>query len=144
MADLTRRTFLAAAAVPAVASVPALAASPVGADHPDAALLAAFEDWRRASPIAENLPEAWTEEQREPYWQEVYGALDRMEALPARTPDGIAVKLRYLHAALGETMESYDTILKGQPPTADCLADFRHRLLWKTMQDAERMGTTGT
>ena len=142
--NATRRTFLAqAATLPVAAAVlsaplalPALAAS-----NPDAELLAAFEEWKRASIIAENLPDEMSEEDREPYWAKVYVALDRMGELPALTPAGATVKLRLLFAAVTEMKESYDTIWFGTQPTDEALSDYRYRMLWSLIGDTERMST---
>lgn len=92
--------------------------------HPDANLLAAFEEWKRASIMAEALSDDLPEEQQERCWEMVFQTRQRLAALPARTPQGAAAKVRYLFAALGDRIECYN----------EC-----HRILWSLIRELEEM-----
>lgn len=135
---LDRRTFIAAAA--ALSSVAALPKDGITlTPHPDAELLAAFEEWKQASIIVEGLPMGMSDADREPYEQRVNRALDLMDTLPARTPTGVAAKLGYLFASMGESGDCYDAICHNVPPMADTLSDQRFRMLWTLIADVQRM-----
>lgn len=136
---ISRRTILKSVAASALVAAPVSVTTP----HPDAELLTAFEDWKRANIIAENLPEDMGDEERDPYWEPVWGAVRRMKELPARTPAGMAVKLRYLFASLGELTESYEAIWYGTHPSDELLSDSRYRMLWDLIADAETMDHGG-
>lgn len=60
-------------------------------------------------------------------------------SMPAKTPEGLAVKTRYLFMAIGEEKGHYDAIIRGAPITNDLISDARYRLLWTMIGDAERM-----
>ncbi|MCW2248935.1 hypothetical protein M2352_004595 [Azospirillum fermentarium] len=99
--------------------------------HPDAKLLATFEEWKHASVMAEALSDDLPEDQQERCWEMVFQTRQRLAALPARTPQGAAVKVRYLFATLGDRIECYN----------EC-----HRILWSLIKELEDMenarGTT--
>lgn len=71
-------------------------------------------------------------------------ARSRLLAAPARTPEGLAQKLKALFIAYGEEGLSPDEVFapvaRGDEPSVDALADFRNRGLWQACRDAERMG----
>lgn len=118
----------------------AAAAEPRGCSaRDDFDLLAAFEEWKVASPIAEHLPKGTADDERERAWARVWRAVDRMKALPARTPAGLAAKLRYLFASFGQGPEDYDAIWNGTQPNEETLADGNMGMLWCTIGEAERM-----
>lgn len=107
---------------------------------PDADLLTAFAEWRRASLIAESLPDTMTEDKRKPYWEAVFHAVDAM-ALSAETTIGVEVKLLYTFAEITEIPEGYRAVWSGTSPDphGKVLSDFRYLILWSAIQDLRRM-----
>ena len=139
----TRRQFLTHATLPVAAAVAfTVPAALVRAEaSPDAELLAAFEEWRRATLVADRLPIDIPEDESKPYDDAVDRAGDQVEDLPARTLHGIAIKLRYLFAKRGEQAVHYGAILSGAKIASGDLPDPRDRMLWNLINDLERMAS---
>ncbi len=77
-------------------------------------------------------------EERERY-KAVTAAGERITQLHARTPLGLAVKLRYLLSELGCSRAKENALVYGEPITDDMLQDGRERLGWDVVQNAERL-----
>jgi hypothetical protein len=114
------------------------AASLDGADSPDAALPRAFEDWLDANRgVGQGVGE--TDEADRPFYDRIDDSQDRMHAIPARPPQGIAAKLRWLWMTYGESQEYYDVVLNGAPVPDDLLLDGRDKMLWNLVGQVEGM-----
>lgn len=120
-----RRTLLtAAAAAPVAFSWSADAATP----HPDAALLALWEDYGAAAREAEaiGLPDDCNLDDEAPVWKRVDALRDRIERTPAKTLDGVAVKIRHLLAVNFAPGDTFGVLVLGRaapPGWAEKLAD---------------------
>lgn len=118
--------------------------------HPDAELLAAWEAFIQANRDFERayaaMPNGGKEKDHEPYYRVIDFHRERIERLPAFTPAGVAVKLRHLLAANMECMASFDTAVYGEPVSATLAGsfdeDYRYAMMWRLIQDVERMATT--
>ncbi len=114
--------------------------APASEPHLDADLLQAWSDLVDASRRRDALPDDTEEEDVELYYDAIWSAEDRLRAIPARTPEGLAVKLRWLWCEQKEdSRRPYDVIFYGAPITPDLIEDWRDQLFWKLIADAERM-----
>lgn len=139
-ASLPRRAVLAVG----VAALPLIAAGPgtpsTGAGDPDAALLRAWADYRTACRVMDRLPSDLPEEVYGPTARLIHEATDGLLSIPATTPRGMAVKLRWLWHRMLESREARAVIVHGLPVPDALLADSRSRLVWDLIGEAERMG----
>ena len=136
MTSTNRREILGRLAVASAASALAAPTLAQSTAHPDAELLAAWEEWLAAyrgcyaGRISDETYEA---------------AMERIDALlltlPAHTPAGIAVKLKVAFHDLGENLivDSQDFMVRGEP-NAGMLVDQRHRMVWGAVEDLQRLG----
>jgi len=139
-ASLPRRAVLAVG----VAALPLIAAGPgtpsTGTGDPDAALLRAWADYLTACRTMDRLPSDLSEEAYDPTFRLIGEATDGLLSIPASTPRGMAVKLRWLWQRMLESSEAYDVIVHGLPVPDELLDDSRSRLVWDLIAEAERMG----
>jgi len=111
--------------------------------HLDAALLQAWADLVDANRRRDAAPDDLTNEEYDPYDEVVFAAEARVRSIPARTPEGLAVKLRWLWCEQKEVgqAQAYDVIFYGAPIPPDLIEDWRDQLFWSLIADAERMST---
>lgn len=124
---------LAAASATAGVTGAALAGS-----NPDADLLKAWEDYRAAARGLRDCP--LDDEEGEVVFED---AMDRtwdiITDTPARTPAGIAVKIRLAFALMNEGRDAYDHLFLDEPTDGYMLEDQRYRTLWGALEDVERL-----
>ncbi|MGF7175873.1 hypothetical protein [Azospirillum doebereinerae] len=139
-ASLPRRAVLAVgvAALPLIAAVPG--APSTGTGDPDAALLRAWADYLTACRTMDRLPSGLSEEAYDPTLRLIREATDGLLSIPASTPRGVAVKLRWLWHRMLESREARAVIVHGLPMPDALLEDSRSRLVWDLIGEAERMG----
>lgn len=106
---------------------------------PDGEIFAAWNDYRRAIRYFDALPDDHLDAEYEAYVMFVESAEDRLRTIPATTLQGLALKMRFLWAAIGEETEHYDVIIYDAPVTEEAISDGRHRQLWEMIGDVERM-----
>jgi hypothetical protein len=103
--------------------------------HPDAELLRTWDDfmalWRARKTDTEKDDDAFDDE--------AYRLEQVITWLPARTPAGLAVKLRLLFFAYQERLVEQNFLLHGGERPDSWLGDYRERLCWNAKQDAERL-----
>ncbi|MBK1837330.1 hypothetical protein JHL17_07880 [Azospirillum sp. YIM B02556] len=137
----TRRAILAgtASACLQLAALALLVATP----HPDAELLAAWNDYVSAhrahdQAFADN-PDG-SDEDFEPYWEVIDGHAARIRRLQALTLKGFAVQLRFLFAARVEYRSSFRAAIYGEPADAEMIeeleTDWRDEMLWRMADTA--------
>lgn len=142
--QLSRRALLgASAAAAAVVAAPVALAGAKGAvkgDHPDAALFAAWDAYRKELAILYAMPETskQAEAAREAQWEVVTAHADTILAARAVTMDGLNVQLRLLFACLMECTDSERAAVFGAPISkqlqTDLGEDYRHRMLWRMVE----------
>ncbi len=103
---------------------------------PDANLVSLWQQYADLWRLYDRLPADWRDEQREPYSKMLDRLRDGIEALPAFTPAGMAVKLKLLFSYNGERWAEEAIFL--DIPCESHLGDLRDRLLWGLIQDANR------
>lgn len=163
--NASRRQFLAASAVVPAGAVIApiehlLASGRTDADqaerwaalqsmfsqtqpHPDAELFAAWREYVAVSGEYDALPFV-PDAEMGPWNERLDRCRARMETIPARTMDGMALKLRYLLAAVSENPIVIDTAVHGAPVseafTKRVNGDFREAMLWRMVQETTPKG----
>lgn len=140
MGETSRRALLGtAAAAVAVSAIPAAAAPLLPAEHPDAALAAAWARYKAAS-VALNAAglDGLSDEEMEPHYAPADAAAAVIDATPARTPAGAAIKLRLAFVRVGQSNDHWDAAFGGEP-TARLLADHGDALMWAAIRDLEAM-----
>lgn len=91
-----------------------------------------------------DLPADWTNDQAGPYLAEVYRLADIIKATPALTPQGMAVKLRYVLMAQHQGAAATAAVMDGAPMPENELVERSDRRLWQLIQDADRLGAART
>ena len=118
--------------------------------HQDAVLLALWQEraslWRArdaAYQEADQRGVSGTEMDAitQRFWDEEDVPEGRIVNTPALTPEGLAVKLRLLALFSFENRDVEDAVFDGGPRPEEAAddGDFRHRLLWGAIKDAEGM-----
>lgn len=110
-------------------------AGAVDREHPDAELLAAWEQW--LATYRHSYADRVSSETH-------FATLDQLDAVvagrPAQTAAGIAVKLKIaFHNLIESTRVDSEASAQNGQPTPAMLADYRQRLLWSAIEDLERM-----
>lgn len=141
---LTRRHALSV-----VASAALLVPAAPAANHPDAALLAAWAGFIRASRTFEHarealLPNGGTDADHKPYYQAIGLYRDQIERHQASTIEGFAIQLRYLFAHKMGCMASFNAAIYGDPVDENLAAELNEeyldKMLWNMVQAANRAG----
>jgi hypothetical protein len=132
-----RRALLGAlAAVPLVGAGAAVAASA----RPDAELLQAEQDWRAAFRAWSALCRTGAEGvETDPLWHEQRRLVAVVIALPARTPAGIAVKIRMAFFQQNEGMEIEEFLIHDGPRPDDLLDEDERHLMWQAIEALDAM-----
>ncbi|WP_431855296.1 hypothetical protein [Azospirillum sp.] len=105
---------------------------------PDAELLNLWETYKQQFRFIDTLPEGDTPE-RDAAYEASYATEDRIEATPARTAAGIAVKLRLLFRGFHESQEADAAVIEGADMPAELLTDCRERMLWKLVGEVDHI-----
>lgn len=125
----------------------ALLATMTAESHPDAALLAAWAGFIRASRTFEHarealLPNGGTDADHKPYYQAIDLYRDQIERHQASTIEGFAIQLRYLFAHKMGCMASFNAAIYGDPVDENLAAELNEeyldRMLWNMVQAANR------
>jgi len=103
--------------------------------HRDSRLQDAWKEWQAAMRGYKECEESESDER----WKAVTAAGERITQLHARTPLGLAVKLRYLFHELEVSPATQDALVYDKPVTDDLLQDGREELGWDVVQIAERL-----
>ena len=103
--------------------------------HRDSQLQDAWKEWQAAMRGYKECPESESDER----WKAVTAAEEKIAQLHARTPLGLAVKLRHLLHELGVSPATQNALVYGGPITDDLLQDGREHLGWQVVQIAERL-----
>lgn len=128
--------------VPQGANAPSLSLDPIiwASTHPDAELLTAWQEYVRVFGEYNALP-PMTMAEIAP-WDNLLNTLsERVETIPARTMEGMHVKLRYLLESTEEKRLVGRVVICGDPVTEEFLnrvnRDFRPKMLWQMIQDTK-------
>lgn len=127
---------------PEGANSPSLSLDPItwASTHPDAELLTAWREYVRVFGVYNALPPMSVAEIAP--WDVLLNTLsERVETIPARTMEGMHVKLRYLLESTEEKHLVGRVVICGDPVTEEFLnrvnRDFRPRMLWRMIQDTK-------
>ena len=107
--------------------------------HRDAHLVQAWDEWRAALRASLEAPADVAEAEEQRLDTACDEADSRIEQLHARTPLGLAVKLRYPFHELEVSPATQNALVYGGPIMDDLLQDDRERLGWSVVQIAERL-----
>jgi len=110
------------------------AAGPVSGagPHPDAALFAAMDGYRKALDSLNALVDAPDEDQ-DPLWREFKAHADAIRRHRAATTEGMGLQLRFIFADIMGCDDSFRAAFHGDPLTPalmDEMTDYRMALLW--------------
>lgn len=108
-------------------------------DQPDHELLAAWELYKTRRTAWRSDDSAVSEKDDTDLGDLVDAAQDRVLNEPARTPAGLALKLRILFALLAEEAEAEEAALFGGPVPRIVLTDHRYRHFWNVIEQAEQL-----
>lgn len=112
--------------------------SPVatGPSHPDAELLAAWDQWLAA------MRDSYLDRLTEAEFEEAYqSAADRIVEMPARTVAGALVKLKLGFHDVCEMPRAASVafVFSGEPPASVLTGDHPHRALWEGIKSVEQL-----
>jgi len=107
--------------------------------HRDAHLVQAWDEWRAALRASLEAPADVAEAEEQRLDAACDEADSRIEQLHARTPLGLAVKLRYLFHEWAAERDAQHALAHNEPITDDMLPDARSKLLWEVVRIAERL-----
>lgn len=134
--NTNRRAMLGGMA--AACLIPAAASQSV---NPDAELLSAWENYKKWWLVIDALPPETKREDLAPYYVHHNHYGDLVESLPAKTANGLAVKLKYLFKSFSESRWAELAVINGHPcDEAELGNDFREKMLWSLISDVQKMG----
>lgn len=107
--------------------------------HRDSQLVDAWKEWQAAMRARLEAPDDLPEAEDQSLDRAVDEAEARLEGLPARTPLGLAVKVRYLFQMMELSREAQNALVYDKPITDEMLRDGRERFGWSVVQAAERL-----
>lgn len=105
-------------------------------DRQDAALLSAWDDYRKA--YSALFAAVGAGEESDLLARKLSACCSRVENIPAATMEGVLLKLRYLFAAIMESQDAIDAAVHGMPASDELLQemsqDYRRQMLWSMIQ----------
>ncbi|MCW2242267.1 hypothetical protein [Azospirillum canadense] len=109
--------------------------------HPDARLFAAWSGYVEASnAIGAGVNfNGLSDEELEPQVRVARGYGEVIENTPAKTPRGMALKLRYRFAVNCLSIAAFNAAVHGADMHEEFLSDPADEMLWRMIGEAERM-----
>ena len=138
---MNRRKFLSAAttgaAVVSAAGLTAMATT-AGTDQ-DAPLRAAWQAYCNALVTFRTIPSDTPDEVFDHLGDEMDRWEEEIERLRAHSPDGIAIKLKYLLSKQADSDQIGKAIIAGQQPTGDMGGSYLDQMMLSLIDDVRRL-----
>lgn len=86
------------------------------------------------------MPLETSDADMEPLYAQQDKFRDMIEDLPAKTNEGLAIKLTYLFLKFNESRHAEEIVFLGHPYDADVHVDYRDQMLWNMAVAAKSTG----